>query len=156
MPAKAPTTQHGSSASPSTQSQTITQSQKGRRMTKKTIDLGKIEYLQILDEHGVVDPELDPKLEPSELLRVYRAMVLTRKFDVRMLAMQRQGQMGTFAPGVGQEATQIGQVHPLQSVDWFAPSYRSFGADLARLADGPAPPALGWIRGRVRDSAGRQ
>ncbi len=59
-------------------------------------------------------------------------MVLTRKLDIRMLNMQRQGEMGTFAPGIGQEATQIGQVHPLLSKDWFVPSYRSFGAQLWR------------------------
>jgi TPP-dependent pyruvate/acetoin dehydrogenase alpha subunit len=59
-------------------------------------------------------------------------MVLTRKFDVRMLNMQRQGEMGTFAPGIGQEATQIGQVYPLTPEDWFAPSYRCFGAQIWR------------------------
>jgi pyruvate dehydrogenase E1 component alpha subunit len=59
-------------------------------------------------------------------------MVLSRKLDQRMLTMQRQGQMGTFAPGIGQEATQIGQVYPLSKEDWFAPSYRSFGAQMWR------------------------
>ena len=59
-------------------------------------------------------------------------MVLTRKLDERMLAMQRTGEMGTFAPSYGQEATQIGQIYPLRKTDWFAPSYRSFGAQLWR------------------------
>jgi pyruvate dehydrogenase E1 component alpha subunit len=59
-------------------------------------------------------------------------MVLTRKLDIRMLNMQRQGEMGTFAPGIGQEATQIGQVYSLEQRDWFAPSYRSFGAQIWR------------------------
>jgi len=59
-------------------------------------------------------------------------MVLARKLDQRMLNMQRQGEMGTFAPGLGQEATQIGQVYPLEARDWFCPSYRSFGAQLWR------------------------
>lgn len=91
-----------------------------------------IEHLQILDDDGRADPALDPGLEPDALRRIHRAMVLTRALDVRMLAMQRQGQMGTFAPGFGQEATQIGQVYPLRADDWFAPSYRSFGAQLWR------------------------
>lgn len=96
------------------------------------IDLGAIESLSILAEDGTVAADLDPDLPPKTLLRLHRAMVLTRKFDVRMLNMQRQGRMGTFAPGHGQEATQIGQVHPLRETDWFAPSYRSFGAQIWR------------------------
>lgn len=96
------------------------------------IDLGNIERIRVLDEDGNANPALDPELPPDELLRIHRAMVMTRKFDVRMLTMQRQGQMGTFAPGLGQEATQIGQVEPLDKEDWFSPSYRSFGAQLCR------------------------
>ena len=95
-------------------------------------DLPPIEQLQILNEQGIVDGKLDPKLPREELLRIHRAMVLTRKLDIRMLNMQRQGEMGTFAPGIGQEATQIGQVYPLEKRDWFAPSYRSFGAQVWR------------------------
>ena len=99
---------------------------------RTSIDLPAIEQLQILNEQGIVDPKLDPNLSEKELLKIHRAMVLTRKLDIRMLNMQRQGEMGTFAPGIGQEATQIGQVYPLTGKDWFAPSYRSFGAQLWR------------------------
>lgn len=101
-------------------------------MGRKKIDLGEIDDLQILNEKGEVDAELDPNLPEDELKTMHRFMVLTRKLDIRMLAMQRQGEMGTFAPGLGQEATQIGQIYPLQKRDWFAPSYRSFGAQLWR------------------------
>lgn len=101
-------------------------------MARKKIDLGEIDDLSILNEHGEVDEALDPNLPADELKRIYRAMVLTRKLDIRMLNMQRQGEMGTFAPGLGQEATQIGQVYPLLQKDWFSPSYRSFGAQLWR------------------------
>ena len=99
---------------------------------KNLIDLGDIESLQILNEDGVADEAFAPRLDNEELARIHRAMVLTRTLDIRMLNMQRQGEMGTFAPGIGQEATQIGQVHPLRSRDWFVPSYRSFGAQLWR------------------------
>lgn len=98
----------------------------------RSIDLGRMESLQILNEQGHVDAGLDPKYDDQTLLEVHRAMVLTRAFDARMLAMQRQGQMGTFAPNLGQEACMIGQVWPLGSDDWFSPSYRSFGAQIWR------------------------
>lgn len=97
------------------------------------IDLGSIDCVQVLNDRGeVAAPQREPKLDKAELLKIHRAMVLTRKLDIRMLNMQRQGEMGTFAPGIGQEATQIGQVFPLQQRDWFAPSYRCFGAQVWR------------------------
>ena len=99
---------------------------------KNLIDLGEIEDLQILNEDGEADEAFAPQLDDEALLTIHRAMVLTRKLDVRMLTMQRQGEMGTFAPSYGQEATQIGQIHPLRPQDWFVPSYRSFGAQLWR------------------------
>lgn len=91
-----------------------------------------VEEISIIAEDGSCDAKLAPKLDRDTLMRIYRAMVLTRKLDDRMIAMQRQGEMGTFAPGRGQEATQIGQVFPLRDDDWFAPSYRSFGAQMWR------------------------
>ncbi len=112
--------------------ETVDRSKKPSSMPSRTIDLGEIDDLRILNERGEVDDALDPNLPDAELLRIHRAMVLTRKLDIRMLTMQRQGEMGTFAPGLGQEATQIGQVYPLIQKDWFSPSYRSFGAQLMR------------------------
>jgi pyruvate dehydrogenase E1 component alpha subunit len=101
-------------------------------MPIRAFQLGSIQDLHILNEQGEVDRAHDPQLPEADLLKIHRAMVLTRKLDIRMLNMQRQGEMGTFAPGLGQEATQIGQVFPLAKDDWFAPSYRSFGAQIWR------------------------
>ena len=116
--------------------QSNSQSTSPRRVVnepRKAIQPDAIEDLQVLDEHGqLINPDRAPQLSNDELKRIHRAMVLTRKLDIRMLNMQRQGQMGTFAPGLGQEATQIGQVFPLTKHDWFSPSYRSFGAQLWR------------------------
>lgn len=98
----------------------------------RSIDLGRIECLQILNERGELDEGLRPDIDDVELLRLHRAMVLSRAFDARMLAMQRQGQMGTFAPNIGQEACAVGQAWPLGEMDWYSPSYRSFGAQIIR------------------------
>lgn len=98
-----------------------------------SINLGAIEFVRVLDEAGkVVNRQLEPDLSDAELLRIHRGMIRSRRFDQRMLAMQRQGEMGTFAPGLGQEATQIGQVYPMTSRDWYSPSYRSIGAQVWR------------------------
>ena len=97
------------------------------------IAIEPVDDIRVLDERGeIINPDLDPGLCDDELMRVYRAMVLTRLLDKRMLAMQRQGRMGTFAPNLGQEALQIGQVYPLSKDDWYAPAYRSFGAQVWR------------------------
>ncbi|MEE9119684.1 MAG: pyruvate dehydrogenase (acetyl-transferring) E1 component subunit alpha, partial [Syntrophobacteria bacterium] len=53
-----------------------------------------ISYLQVLDEHGNLDEELEPELSEEQLIRVYRSMVLAREVDQRMLNLQRQGRMG--------------------------------------------------------------
>ena len=109
---------------------TIAPRKKG--MGRKRINLGELEDVQILNEHGVVDEANEPTIDGTDLFRIYRTMVLTRALDRRMMNMQRQGEMGTFAPGEGQEATQVGQIFALTDKDWFSPSYRSFGAQLWR------------------------
>ena len=98
----------------------------------RAVNPGPIECLQILNERGEIEDGLSPRFGDEELLAIHRAMVLGRAFDARMLAMQRQGEMGTFAPNLGQEACMMGQVWPLGKDDWFAPSYRSFGAQIWR------------------------
>lgn len=91
-----------------------------------------LEFLAILDENGVVDPVLEPNLSQELLLRLYRFMVLGRRFDERMLQLQRQGRIGTFAPIKGQEASQLGAVAALEPRDWMVPCFRETAAQLWR------------------------
>ncbi len=101
-------------------------------MPKKEIDLPhKVEYLSILDENAQVDTSLEPQLPEDFLLKLYRAMVLARRFDERMLILQRQGKIGTFAPIKGQEA-QVGAVAATGPDDWLAPSFRESPAEIWR------------------------
>jgi pyruvate dehydrogenase E1 component alpha subunit len=102
-------------------------------MPRKAIDLScQVEYLSILDENGQVDRDLEPDLPESLLLKLYRAMVLGRRFDERMLTLQRQGRIGTFAPIKGQEASQLGAVAVLETDDWLAPCFRETAAEVWR------------------------
>src|SRR5262245_4191544 len=91
-----------------------------------------IEHLSILDSDGNLDTALEPDIAPDALRRMYRAMLLGRRLDERMLRLQRQGRIGTFAPIKGQEASQIGSVATLQPTDWMVPSFRETAAMLWR------------------------
>lgn len=102
-------------------------------MPRDKIDLGQtLEYLSILNEDGELDEELEPDVEPDLLERMYRHMVLARRFDEKMLELQRSGRMGTFAPVKGQEAAQIGSAAVLEESDWMVQSYRDHAAGLWR------------------------
>ncbi len=92
----------------------------------------EIDHLSILSEDGEADEELVPDLAEDELLRMHRSMLLTRRFDERMLSLQRQGQIGTFAPVSGQEASQIGAISALDQEDWLVPAFRETAAMLWR------------------------
>ncbi len=91
-----------------------------------------IEYLSILDSDGNLDTALEPELSGADLKRLYRAMLLGRRLDERMLRLQRQGRIGTFAPIKGQEASQLGSVFTLRPTDWMVPSFRETAAMLWR------------------------
>src|SRR5215831_5570013 len=91
-----------------------------------------IEHLSILDSDGNLDTALEPDLSADLLRRLYRAMLLGRRLDERMLRLQRQGRIGTFAPIKGQEASQVGSVFTLRATDWMVPSFRETAAMLWR------------------------
>src|SRR5215470_18798338 len=105
----------------------------GAPMPRKAIELpDHIADLSILDEHGRVDTKLMPDLAEDQVRHLHRIMLLSRRFDERLLTLQRQGRIGTFAPIKGQEAVQIGAVAPLQQEDWVVPSFRETAAAIYR------------------------
>ena len=102
-------------------------------MPRKKITISeKIEYLSILNEKGQLDKKLEPDIGEDVLLKLHRTMVLARKFDERMLNLQRQGRIGTFAPIKGQEAAQLGTIAHLRPSDWMVPAFRETAAELWR------------------------
>lgn len=102
-------------------------------MPRTSIELSNpVEYLSILDENGNLDGDLEPEIPGEMLLKLHRAMLLGRRFDERLLDLQRQGRIGTFAPVKGQEASQLGVVAHLRSDDWLVPSFREMAAELWR------------------------
>jgi len=101
-------------------------------MPRKVLESFNVSYLQVLDAEGHLDRDLEPDLPPDSLRLLYRTMVLARQLDLRMLSLQRQGRMGTFAPLMGQEATQVGSAFALDPTDWMVPSFREAAAYIVR------------------------
>jgi 2-oxoisovalerate dehydrogenase E1 component len=93
--------------------------------------MGQFETLRIIDAHGDLVGE-DPGLDPELYQTMYRNMVLSRALDRRMLSLQRQGRIGTYAMLEGQEAVQIGSALALEPHDFVFPSYREHGVQVAR------------------------
>ena len=92
-----------------------------------------IEHLSILDSDGNLDTALEPDARRRRAQApLPRRCCSGRRLDERMLRLQRQGRIGTFAPIKGQEAAQIGSVVALRPTDWMVPSFRETAAMLWR------------------------
>src|SRR5690242_18580665 len=67
------------------------------------------------------------------LLRIYRAMVLTRAVEDRMVAMYKGGDLlGSLYTGHWHEAISVGAASTLRADDYMAPIHRDLGAHLYR------------------------
>lgn len=80
---------------------------------------------QVLTPQGQVVGTV-PNLSAGQLVEFYRCMVFGRVFSDQMVALQRQGRMGTFSPVNGQEAISVAMAAPLQQGDWLLGSYREY------------------------------
>ena len=99
---------------------------------QKTVEKFSVLYLQILMGNGECDEKDMPYLSKRQIQEIYFFMVLARKLDERMLNLQRQGRIGTFAPSKGQEASSVGSAYALEPKDWIIPSFREIGGLLVR------------------------
>ncbi|MFF5794017.1 thiamine pyrophosphate-dependent dehydrogenase E1 component subunit alpha [Paeniglutamicibacter sp. NPDC012692] len=117
---------------------------------------GPERYLQIIGPDGARTPcpELDDWVQDVDvrvLEDLYVDMACIRRLDQEGTALQRQGELGLWAPLLGQEAAQIGSGRALERSDFIFPSYREHGVaycrgvnphDLLRMWRGVAP--SGW------------
>src|SRR2546427_2155148 len=101
-------------------------------MPRRRLDLPAVEYLSILDPDGGVDRALEPEIPSEDLRRLYRVFLLARRFDERMLRLQRQGRIGTYLSARGHEAAVLGSVYALRPSDWLVPVWREWPAYLWR------------------------
>jgi len=104
-------------------------------MPRESVAQFTIEEVQVLDEDGAVDEELAPSLGDDQLLELYETMKRSRRLDERAISLQRRGELGTYAPAIGQEAAQVGSAFAMAEDDWVVPSFRESAALLTRGAE---------------------
>jgi len=90
-------------------------------------------FSQFIDKDGNVVQPLPAFAEDREtLVSLYRAMVLTRSFDAKAIALQRTGRLGTYPSSLGQEAVGVAIGHAMRPDDIFAGTYREHAVQLMR------------------------
>jgi len=93
----------------------------------------EIRFTRYLDPSGRETAPLPSfAADPSALVPDYRAMVLMRALDAKAVAMQRTGQIGTYASTLGKEAIDAAIGAILKDDDVLLPSYRESGVLMLR------------------------
>jgi pyruvate dehydrogenase E1 component alpha subunit len=80
------------------------------------------QVFSLINPDGSVHDRLPITVE--EIQALYADMVEARVFDTKVIALQRQGRLATYAPFRGQEAAQIAAAAALRDDDWVAATYR--------------------------------
>src|SRR5262249_9794423 len=88
-------------------------------------------------------------LSSDDLRKLYELMLLTRRIDERMWALNRQGKVAAMASCQGQEAAQVGSVSALEPQDYIAVAYREHGVAVARGM--PPRDIMAFALGRAAD-----
>jgi pyruvate dehydrogenase E1 component alpha subunit len=78
---------------------------------------------------ALVMPEL------ATLHKLYRSIVLGRRFDAQATALVKQGRLAVYPSSRGQEACQVGAVLAMRDSDWLFPTYRDSVAIVTRSVD---------------------
>lgn len=107
--------------------------QKGKRMPTSHVARFSVGLTRYLDPDGSpLGPLPAFAANAADLVPLYRAMVLTRAFDAKSVALQRTGRLGTFASSLGQEAVGVGVASAMEKADVLVPSFRDQAAQLWR------------------------
>ncbi|MEW6472565.1 MAG: dehydrogenase E1 component subunit alpha/beta [Actinomycetota bacterium] len=90
-------------------------------------------------------------LDDAGLARLYRALLLPRLVEEKMLRLLRQGRLSKWFSGIGQEAIAVGVVAALEGSDVVLPLHRNLGVFTTPRGLGGVPPtaAAGAAKGSV-------
>lgn len=72
------------------------------------------------------------KLTDNQLLHLYKALIRPRIIEERMLVLLRQGRIGKWFSGIGQEAISVGVTEALNSDEYILPLHRNLGVFTSR------------------------
>ncbi|MFB6117920.1 thiamine pyrophosphate-dependent dehydrogenase E1 component subunit alpha [Halosegnis sp.] len=86
----------------------------------------------LLAPDGTLADGYEPSLSDDRLVSLYADMKLGRHFDERMVSLQRQGRLGTYAPMAGQEGSGFGSMYALETDDWVSYQYREHAVPIVR------------------------
>ena len=100
------------------------------RTTAAKFEIG---HTQFLDPNGkATGPLPEWAKDTAVLVHMYKWMVQVRVFDTKAIALQRTGQLGTYASCLGHEATHVGIGAAMKREDAFFPMYREYGVQFQR------------------------
>lgn len=86
---------------------------------------------QVLDKDGNLVGD-DPGLDDDTLKNMFWWMLYGRMADDKAIKLQRQGRLGTYAPGTGQEGAQVGSALAMAESDWLFPAFRELPSYMIR------------------------
>ena len=90
------------------------------------------------------------------LIDLYKGLVKPRMIEEKMLILLRQGKIGKWFSGIGQEAISVGTAMAMQSDEYILPMHRNLGVftsrnvPLDRLLGQFQGKAIGFTKGRDR------
>ncbi|QDQ95443.1 pyruvate dehydrogenase (acetyl-transferring) E1 component subunit alpha [Rhodococcus sp. WB9] len=98
------------------------------------------DVVQLVTETGarVDHPDYSRYVDDVDITSVralYEDLVVVRRIDAEATALQRQGELGLWAPLLGQEAAQVGSARALRPDDFVFASYREHGVAYCRDVD---------------------
>ncbi len=71
-------------------------------------------------------------ISTTELIHFYKAILLPRMIEEKMLLLLRQGKISKWFSGIGQEAISVGATLALQQDEWIMPLHRNLGVFTTR------------------------
>jgi 2-oxoisovalerate dehydrogenase E1 component alpha subunit len=111
--------------------------------------------IRVLTDDCVAAGPWQPQLSAQQLRGGLEMMLRARHFDIRMIAMQRQGRLAFHVSGKGEEAIAVAGAMAFTQHDILFPSYRQAGLFLVRGM--PMLAMIGQLIGNRCDNAkGRQ
>ncbi|RZM21506.1 MAG: dehydrogenase [Pedobacter sp.] len=75
---------------------------------------------------------LPKNISNDKLVELYKALLLPRMIEEKMLVLLRQGKISKWFSGIGQEAISVGVTMALQQDEWIMPLHRNLGVFTGR------------------------